>query len=95
MTMNITRDVIRVMIYYGHKERLPQQECLKSLQKIFGDSCISRVTFYNRYAEFNRGRNHFEDELRAAGPRSALTLENTEAVRQLIRILHTNRYKIP
>ena len=36
--MNITRDEIRVMIYYDYKRRLSQQECLESLQKTFGDS---------------------------------------------------------
>ena len=93
--MNITRDEIRVMIYYDYKKSLSQQECLESLQKTFGDSSASRATVYNWYAEFNRGRDHFEDELRAGRPRSAVILENIEAVRQLTTVdpIHTNRYK--
>ena len=38
ITMNITRDEIRVMIYYDYERRLSQQECLESLQKTFGDA---------------------------------------------------------
>jgi hypothetical protein len=49
----------------NYKKKLSQQECLASLQKIFGDSCVSHTTVNNWYAEFNRGRDHFEDEPRA------------------------------
>jgi len=84
--MDLTRDQIRVMIYYDYKKKLSQQECLESLQKTFGDSCVSRATVYNWYAEFNRGRDHFEDEPRVGRPSSAVTPENIEAVRQLINV---------
>jgi transposase len=84
--MNLTRDEIRVMIYYDYKKKLSQQECLESLQKTFGDSCVSRTTVYRWYAEFNRGKDHFEDEPRAGRPRSAVTPENIEAVRQLVNV---------
>ena len=84
--MNLTRDEIRVMIYYDYKKGLSQQECFESLQKTFGDSCVSRATVYNWYAEFNRGRAHCEDENSTGRPRSAVTPENIEAVRQLISV---------
>lgn len=84
--MDLSRDHIRIMIYYDYKKKLSQQECLESLQKTFGDSCVSRTTVYNWYAEFSRGRDHFEDEPRAGRPRSAVTPENIEAVRQLVNI---------
>lgn len=84
--MDLTRDQIRVMIYYDYKRKLSQQECLESLQKTFGDSCVSRATVYNWYAEFNRDRDHFEDEPRVGRPRTAVTSENIEAVRQLVNI---------
>ena len=82
--MHLTREQIRVMIYYDYKRMLSQQECLESLQKTFGESCVSRATVYNWYAEFNRGRDHFEDEPRVGRPRSAVTPENIEVVRQLV-----------
>ncbi|CAF5073401.1 unnamed protein product [Rotaria sp. Silwood1] len=84
--MNLTRDQIRVMIYYDYKKQFSQQECLESLQKTFGDFCVSRTTVYNWYAEFNRDRNHFEDEPGAGRPRGAVTPENIEAVRQMINV---------
>ena len=84
--MNLTRDEIRVMIYYDYKKASSQQECFESLQKTFGASCVSRATVYNWYAEFSRGRDHFEDEPRAGRPRSTVTPENIEAVCQLISV---------
>ena len=68
------------------KKRLSQQGCLEPLQKIFGHSCVSRATIHNWYAEFNRTRDHFEDESRADGARSAFTPENIQAVRHPINI---------
>ena len=68
------------------KKGLSQQECFESLQKTFGDSCVSRATVYNWYAEFKQERDHFEDEPRAGRLRSAATPENIEAVRQLINV---------
>ncbi|CAF3174562.1 unnamed protein product [Rotaria sp. Silwood2] len=79
--MNLTREQIRVMIYYDYKKQLSQEECLESLHKTFGDSCVSRATVYNWFTEFSRGRDHFEDEPRAGRPRTVVTPENIEAVR--------------
>ena len=74
------------MIYYDYKKQLSQQECLESLHKTFGDSCVSRTTVYRWFAEFKRGRDHFEDEPRAGRPRTAATPENIEAVSQLVNV---------
>ncbi|CAF4017210.1 unnamed protein product [Rotaria sp. Silwood2] len=71
------------MIYYDYKKQLSQEQCLESLHKTFGDSCVSRATVYNWFAKFSRGRDHFEDEPRAGRPRTAVTPENIEAVREL------------
>src|SRR5579862_2037865 len=68
------------------KKKLSQEECLESLQKTFGDSCVSRTIVYRWYVEFNRGRDHFEDEPRAGRPRSAVTPEDIEAVHQLVNV---------
>ena len=62
MTVNITRDEIPVMIYYDYKnKKLSQQECPESLQKTFGDSCITRAIVYNCYADFYWERDHSKD----------------------------------
>ncbi|CAF3751920.1 unnamed protein product [Rotaria sp. Silwood1] len=83
--MNLTIEQIRVMIYYDYKKQLSQDECLESLHKTFGDSCVSRATVYNWFAEFSRGRDHFEDKPCASRPRTAVTPENIEAVRELMK----------
>ena len=84
--MNPTRDQIRVMIYYDYKKKLSSQKCLESLHKTFGDACVSRLTAYNWFAEFNRGKDHFEDKPCAGRPRTAVTPENSEAVRELVNV---------
>jgi hypothetical protein len=66
------------MIYYDYKKQLSPQECLESLHKTFGDSCVSRATVYNWFAEFNHGTYHFEDEPRAGRPRTAVTPETSK-----------------
>ena len=47
---------------------------------------VTLAFHYNCYAEFNRGRGHFEDEPRAGRPRTAVTPESIETVRQLISV---------
>ena len=84
--MNITPDEIPVMIYYDYKKMLSQKKCLESVQKTFGDSCVSRTTVNNWYAEFNLGRDHFEDEPHADRPKIAVTSENIETIRQLTKV---------
>ena len=74
------------MIYYDYKKRLSQQEYLESLQKTFADSCFSRATVYNWYAEFNWERDHLADEPRAGRLRSAVISEDIEVIRQLINV---------
>ena len=82
----ITPDEIPLMLYCDYRKRLSQQESLESLQKTFDDFFVSPLTVYNWYTEFNRARDHFEDEFRAAWPRSSLIPENIEAVDQLINV---------
>ena len=68
------------------KKDYHSKDVLNLYKKTFGDSCVSRETIYNWYAEFNRTRDHFEDEPRADRARSALTPENIEAVRHPINV---------
>ena len=51
---------------------------------------------YNWYVEFNRARDHFEDEPRTGRAKSAVISRSIEAVRQLINVdlhINANRYK--
>ncbi len=52
-----------------------------NLYKKHSAARVSRATVDNWYAEFNQGRDHFEDEPRAGRPRSVVTSESIEAVR--------------
>jgi hypothetical protein len=72
------------MIYYDHNKQLSPQECLETSHKTFGDCCVSRTTVCNWFAEFNRDRDHFEDETYAGRPRTAVIPENIAAVLQLV-----------
>ncbi|CAF3411015.1 unnamed protein product [Rotaria socialis] len=84
--MNLTREEFRVMIYCDYKKELSQQQCLESLQKTLGDSCVSRTAVYFWHAEFSRGRDPFEDEPPAGRPRSVVSPGNIEAVRRLVNV---------
>ncbi|CAF4548082.1 unnamed protein product [Rotaria socialis] len=83
---DLTRSQIRVMIHYDYKKKWSQEGCLESSQKTFGDSCVSRTTVYRWYAEFNSGRNHFEDERPVGRPSGAVTPENIEAIQDTLQI---------
>ena len=90
--MDLTRDQIRFMIYYDYKKELSQQECLESLKKTFGDSCVSRATVNYQFAQFNHDGDHFKDEPYFDQLRTAVTLENLEAVHQLVVVNPHNAY---
>ena len=47
---------------------------------------MSRATVYNWFVEFNRGRDQLEDESHASRPRTTVTPENIEAVRDLVNV---------
>ena len=83
MSMNITPDEISVMIYDDYKKEFITTWISWIVTADCYDSC---ATVYNWYAEFNRGRDHSEDEPCAAQPRSMPIPENIEAVHQLINV---------
>jgi len=51
---------------------------------LYGDKAPSYSTVKKWYNEFNRGRSSLQDEFREGRPKSAVTPENIDAVRELI-----------
>ena len=51
----------------------------KNVLNLYKKHLVILVFHYNWYAEFNRGRDHFDDEPRAGRPRNSLTPENIGA----------------
>ena len=62
-----------------------RQQCAEKLHRYFGDDAPSLCTVKRWYNEFDRGRMSLEDEAHIAPPVTAVTPENIDAVRQLIR----------
>ncbi|XP_026326829.1 protein GVQW3-like [Hyposmocoma kahamanoa] len=83
--MELSRRDFRVMIYYDYKKGLNPQECFQLLTTTFGDTACLRATVFNWFAEFKRGRESFEDEAKLGRPPTAVTQENVQAIKKVIR----------
>lgn len=51
----------------------------------FGNEAPSKATIYRWFAEFQRERDSLSDALREGRPKSAVSPENIDAVRELIK----------
>ena len=58
---------------------------MKQLNSAFGNEAPSKATVYNWYNEFKSGRFYLSDEFREGRPMTAVTQENIEAIRNLIK----------
>ena len=83
--MDLNREHFRAMIFYDFKSRLTQQQCVKRLNSAFGNEAPSKATVYNWYNEFKSGRFYLSDEFRESRSMTAVTQENIEAIRNLIK----------
>jgi len=83
--MELSREHFRAMILYDFKVGLGPKECLERLQTAFGELAPSRATVYNWYGEFRRNRPFLTDEERPGRPPTAVTEENIDRVRKLLK----------
>lgn len=83
--MELSRENLRAMIYYDFKSGLSQKQCGDRMIVAFSNEAPSKTTIYRWYAEFQRGRLSLTDDVREGRPKSAVTQENVDAVRQLIK----------
>ncbi|GBP51279.1 Putative uncharacterized protein FLJ37770 [Eumeta japonica] len=63
---------------------LSEQESYNRLQLVFHHQAPSLATVYNWFNEFKRGRSNLTDDLPEGRPPTAMTEDNTSAVRLLI-----------
>ena len=82
--MELNREHFRAMIFYDFRRGLNQQQCADQLASTFGDEAPSRATVFRWFSEFKRGRTSLQDEIREGRPKSVVTPENIQAVRELI-----------
>ena len=66
------------MTYYNYHS--------KKVLNLYKKHLVTLEFHYKWYTEFNRGRDHFEDEPRTGRPRSALMSENIEVVCHLMNV---------
>ncbi|CAH1959522.1 unnamed protein product [Acanthoscelides obtectus] len=82
--MELNREHFRAIIYYNFQRKLSQQECLAELLSVFGNEAPHQSTISRWYGEFKRGRVSLSDDPKVGAPKTAVTLENVDAVRKLI-----------
>lgn len=73
VSINLTRENFRTMIFYHFRCHLSQQESYDRLRLSFHDEAPSRATVYNWFNEFKRGRTNLTDDLREGRPSTATT----------------------
>src|SRR5690349_6588118 len=80
-----SRAQFRVLIFYDFKRGLDYNQCHQNLVEAFGGDAPSARTVLNWFHEFARGHETFEDEPRSGRPSDAVTPENADRVRELIK----------
>lgn len=82
--MELSRENLRVMIYYDFQVGWTQQQCLDRMISAFGNEAPSKATVYRWFTEFQRGRASLSDDFGGGRPKTAVTQENIDAVQELI-----------
>jgi len=60
-------------------------ETHQMLQNAYGDDCLSRTQVYEWFGRFKSGRETLDDDERSGRPRTGLSKENIEKVREFIK----------
>lgn len=93
--MDISREHFRAMILYDFKSNLTAQQSFDRLHLAFEDEAPSYRTIQRWFTEFNRGRQSLSDEPREGRPSTAVSHENIDAVREMIKSdRHVTYYEI-
>lgn len=85
VTMELSRQDFRAMIFYDFKSGLNYHQSLELLLAAFGDQAPSESTVRRWFHEFGRGRASVQDEPRSGRPRTAVTDKNSHRVEKLLR----------
>lgn len=80
----MSKENLRAVIFYNFKRGLSRLQCFEEITSVFGDAAPCLRTVERWYLEFLRGHSSLSDKLREGRPKTAMTQENIEAVRQLI-----------
>ncbi|KAG7300048.1 hypothetical protein JYU34_015577 [Plutella xylostella] len=83
--MELTREHFRAIIFHNFRRGLSQEQCLAELVSIYKLEAPSKTTIYRWYSEFRRGRSSLTTVPSTGRPKTAVTQDNIDAVRQLIK----------
>ena len=61
-------------------------ETHQMLQQAYGDACLSRTQIYEWYTRFKSGREDINDDERPGRPKTGLSAEHIEKVRDFIKM---------
>lgn len=74
----------RIIIKFLTRERVKPSEIFQRLTAQFGDQTLSRTRVFAWHKEFQEGRERVENEEHDRRPRSSITDENIQAVRDIL-----------
>src|SRR5436190_4509447 len=83
--MELNRENFCAIIFYNFLRQLSQQECLAELVSVFGNEAPHQSTISRWYEEFKPGRMSLSDDPRTGTLKTAVTQENVDAERKLIK----------
>ncbi|KAG7295442.1 hypothetical protein JYU34_021619 [Plutella xylostella] len=83
--MELTREHFRAIIFHNFRRGLSQEQCLAELVSIYKLEAPSKTTIYRWYSEFRRGRSSLTTVPSTGQPKTAVTQDNIDGVRQLIK----------
>lgn len=83
--MDLSREQIRVLIYYEWIDVKDATEIHARITRRLGDNVVSKSTIEYWMREFRFGRQSLGDEPRSGRPPTSMTDENVKIVRDLIR----------
>jgi transposase len=81
--MELTPENFRAIIFHNFRRGLSWEQCITELIALYDDKAPSKTTVYHWFSEFYRGRCLLTDEPREGRPKSVVSPENIDAVREL------------
>lgn len=84
--MELTCEHLRVIIYFLLLKQLNVTKCKNEMDSVLGIRSPSYSAISKRFGQFRRGRKSLNDDPRSGRPPTAVTDENTQAVKQMIEV---------
>ena len=85
--MNLKKEQ-RIIIKFWVKNRMSATKTLEMLSNAFVDNTISRTTVLEWHRRFKAGRNSTEDDARIRRPKTSVSGDNMEIIKEMVISYH-------